>query len=633
MENEKNENKELNNVSEETDNQQEESPQEEVQQSGNEPKEEEANQDVENQNEEQHEHDEDEDEFEAVDYTKYSKKELVDLIKELAKEGNIRKSDRVLKEIKPLYDEMLSQEKQEALDKFVADGGDSADFEYKLDELDLRFDANYQLIKDRKQQFFKEQEKQREENLRKKNEVLDKLRNLVDGEESDTSISALKQLQEEWKAIGQVAPQHVKSLWANYNILIDRFYDNRSIHFELKELDRKKNLEAKLELCEKAETLAQNEDVSAAIRELNTLHEEFKHIGPVPKDHQEDVWQRFKAASDKVYDKRKEYVKDLKKVLDANLIEKQALVDKVKPFTEFSSDRIKQWNQKTKEILDLQKQWEAIGGLPRDAAKEINKSFWNSFKKFFNNKQNFFKELEKQRDVNLEKKKELVAQAKSLQDSTDWDKTAEAMKKLQRSWKEIGPVPEKYRDAIYEEFKSACDAFFSNMRSESSGVEKEYQENLERKETICLQIEELAKNEPNNIDKLSTLEEEYSEIGFVPRSHVKTIKERFTKAVEKFLEVSTNLSDGDKAKVKLMTQLTKMKAGPNANRKLNQKEFSIRKKITDLQNDITLWKNNLEFFASSKTADKLKEEFDAKITEAQHEIKKLKEQLKIVRSM
>ncbi|GAA5027436.1 hypothetical protein GCM10011506_16600 [Marivirga lumbricoides] len=575
---------------------------------------------------------EDEDhEEELPDYSNYSKAQLVEAIKEISHSDNFRRADKILSEIKPLFDEIYEEERKTALDKFLAEGGEEADFAMKNDELTDRFEANLQLYKDRKRKHFKEQEKQKDDNLKKKQEILDRLRELVDGEETITGLNVIKELQKEWKAVGQVPGSQAKTLWANYNALLDRYYDQRSILYELKELDRRKNLEAKKELCVKAEALAESNDVPFAIKTLNDLHEEYKHIGPVPKEDQEPLWQRFKAASDAVYDKRKDYLKDLKVIQDGNLVKKQEIINKIQSFLAFNSDRIKEWNTKTKEVLAIQKEWEATGQVPKENAKEINKSFWSNFKQFFANKHEFFKRLDAMREENMKKKQELVQQAEALKESTEWGKTAEKLKQLQNQWKEIGPVPEKYRESIYKQFKSACDAFFEQKRAGNQESEKEFKENLKAKEDIISQIKQL---NPGDIEQLEAYEQAYSKLGFVPRNSIQKVKEHFSEAIAEFIEKSEDvLNDEQLAKVKLMAQLTKIMAGPNSDRKLNQKENVLRKKIGDLQNDIITWKNNLEFFASSKTADKLKKEFDQKIAEAEKEISLLKKQLRIVRSV
>ncbi|MBL6448933.1 DUF349 domain-containing protein [Fulvivirga sp. 29W222] len=583
--------------------------------------------------EEEHDDDEhDDDEDEHIDYSEYSKEELVELIKALAKDDNVQKADRVLREIKPLFDEIRETERKEALDKFVADGGEEVDFEFKYDELTNRFDANYKLIKDRKSTYVKEKEHQKEANLKKKQEILEKLREFVDSEETNISFNAFKDLQNEWKNIGPIPGAHAKTLWANYNALVDRFYDNRSIYFELKELDRKKNLESKLELCDRAEKLASHENLKEAIKELNELHNEFKHIGPVPQEEQEALWQRFKTASDEIYARRKEFVEQLKSELEDNLKVKEQLAEEVQPFTEFDSDRIKEWNHKTKEILEIQKKWEAVGGLPRAKAKAVNKKFWGTFKTFFNNKSAFFKKLDAQREGNLDKKKELVQRALEIKDSTDWQKTAEEFKKLQRQWKEIGPVPEKHRESVYKEFKEAADYFFNNKRSKNSEVEKEFEENLKKKEEVCDKIEQLAKDNPEDIEQLRDLQDEYLDIGFVPRNSISKIKSRYSEVVDKFINNIEGISNEDRQAIRIENQVNKILSGPNADQKIYRKEQAIKKQISKVEHDISLWKNNLEFFADSKTADKLKDEFSQKIKAATNELKNLKQQLRIIRT-
>lgn len=576
---------------------------------------------------------EEEEEDKQEDYTNYTKKELAAVLNGLLKEDNIKKVDKILKEIKPFYDELREAARAQALERFIEEGGDAADFDYKPDEVDIRFDADYTLLRERRSKHYSSIEKQKEDNLATKNRLLEQLRQLVDEEETTASINALKEIQKEWKRIGQIPANQVKSLWANYNALLDRFYDNRSIYFELKELDRRKNLEAKLELCERAENLEKEVNLNKAIKELNDLHEEFRYIGPVPKEDQEPLWQRFKAASDALYDRRRIFIDKLKEDFQENMVAKKVLGDEAQAFLAFDSDRINEWNEKTKQILELQKRWEAVGGLPKEKAKEINKHFWSGFKGFFANKNAFFKKLEGQREENLKMKEGLVEQAEALKDSRDWDTTAEALKKLQSEWRAIGPVPDKYRNSIFIKFKKACDHFFEQKRAKNKEVNKEFEENLSKKERICAEIETLAAEKSNDIDKLEVLFDQYQAIGFVPRNAIKSIQNKFNGAVDKFLENADKLSDEEKHNIKLTIKFSKLKNSPNANRKLYQKEGEIRKHISNLENDIVLWRNNLEFFATSKTADKLKEDFDIKIAKAKAELKELKEQLHVIRNI
>ncbi len=580
-------------------------------------------------NEDEHNED-DSEEHEEEDYSQFTPEQLVDKFTEVLHWDDFRKADRIVRALKAVHDELVSHDKEEALKKYLADGGEEDSFEFRLDDFAYRFEENYKLFKERKHKLFQSQEHQKEDNYKKKIDVLEMLRSLVDGEENTTSITALKKIQDEWKAVGQVPGKHVKTLWANYNALIDRFYDNRSIYFELKELDRKKNLEAKLEICEKAEILAKEENIKEAVKELNILHDEFKHLGPVPKESQEEVWQRFKAASDLIYAKRREMVDVLKVELKANMELKEKLCEEAEAFLAFTSDKINEWNKKTKEVLELQKKWEAVGGVPKENAKKINKRFWGAFKTFFSNKSAFFKTLEGKRHENLKLKEELVAKADALKDSEEWESAANQLKQLQQQWREVGPVPEKVKEQVFQKFKAACDHFFERKRSQSKGAEKKYYENLKQKEEICDQLMKLAGDKTLDLDVVSGFQEKFSSIGFVPRNAMKPIQKRYQEALDALNKAAASLPEDEQRKFKTVMQVGRIKSEPHGERKIYQKEGQVRRQIATLENDIAVWRNNLEFLASSRKADKLKADFDEKILKAEEELESLKEQLKII---
>ncbi|HMV11046.1 MAG TPA: DUF349 domain-containing protein [Cyclobacteriaceae bacterium] len=575
-----------------------------------------------------------EEELEHIDYSTFTKSQFVDHLKELAKNGNQRKLDQAVREIKPLFDDLKERERTAALNRFILDGGSPDDFEYRGDEHTLQFESLLKQVRDRKVQLQKSQEDQRNENLRKKTELLEKLRDLVDSSDpSNQQFNQFKEFQKEWKNTGAVPVAQSKTLWANYHALVDRFYDNQSIYFELKELDRKKNLESKLELCSKAEKLKDVEKVRDAIKELNDLHHEFKHIGPVPMEEKEGVWQRFKAASDAVYAKRDEYLKTLQQELAANFEQKSKLSDEVTPYSAFQSDRIKEWNAKTKEVLELQKKWDAIGGLPRAKSKEVNKKFWSAFKTFFSNKSAFFKKLDEERGANLKKKNELVQRALELKESSEWDKAANELKNLQQQWREIGPVPEKFREKVYKEFKEACDFFFEQKRNQHGKVEHEQVENLKAKEAVCAELEKHIAENTATPALLKELEVRFNQIGFVPKKDMAAIRKRYHEAAQKFTGSIQGITEDEKNQLLLENELADLKNDPMSGQKIFQKEQAIRKKITKVENDISTLRNNLEFFGRSKNADKYKEEFNAKIREADENLKQLKQQLKLLRTV
>jgi hypothetical protein len=567
---------------------------------------------------------------EEVDYSNFSKDQLLHALKELVSSGKILQIESQINQIKSHFDEVLQKEKEEALEVFVKNGGAADDFDYRLADVDRSLLAGLNEFREKKSDFLREQEKQKERNFIAKNAILDRLRELVDGEETTHSINTIKQIQDEWKKIGPVPAAQNKNLWASYNALMDRFYDNRSIYFELKELDRKKNLEHKTEICEKAEALVQLPDLKEAIRQLNDLHEEFKHVGPVPRDEQETLWTRFKTASDAVYARRKEFYEGQKEVLKENLLKKEALIKKLEEFRDYQSSKIKEWNNKTKDILAIQKEWETVGAVPRENGKDINKHFWGLFKQFFHHKNLFFKELDEIRTKNKNLAEELIQKAEALMNDTDWNSTANQMIALQQEWKKIGPTPEKVRDELFTRFKTACDTFFENRRNSTKQVNKEFDNNLKEKEGVIQQIIEAAKGTGLSAAALESFINQYNAIGFVPRKNMKEIMSRFNEAVDAYVK-QLGISGAEKEDFLFRLNLNKLQADPNSNRVLNKKEHGIRKQIADLENNITLWRNNLEFFAASRTADKLRNQFEEKIQKAESEVDKLKKKLSIIR--
>ena len=571
-------------------------------------------------------------EVQEADYSQFTKKQLVDLIKEMVHGNDFLRSEASLRELRSRFEDLQHQEKTEALKRFLENGGTLDDFDYRLDVLDIAFEANFKLLRTKRLEHFRNIEQQKNDNLRRKKELLDSLRDLIDGKDDRHAFDKFKEIQKQWKEIGAVPAAQIRPTWASYHALVDRFFDNRNIYFELKELDRKKNLEAKLELCARAEKLAGEEKVNVALRELHELHEEYKHIGPVPREEKDALWDRFRKATDAVYERRDSALAAQHAEWAKNLALKEELVEKVTALAAFQSDRIKEWNQKTQEILACQKAWEGIGGVARSKSKEINKKFWSAFKSFFSTKSKFFHQLESGRKENLEKKRELVKQAEALKESKDWDKTSTALRNLQAQWKEIGPVPDKFRESIYAEFKNACDHFFGQRRERFEAADKEQADNLAKKEAICQELEQLTGKPDTTLDQLKERQRAFQAIGFVPRAQAGEIKSRFTTVFQQAM-AGLPIAQAEKDKAMLEIQLETMKSDPEAAFKLQQREQGLRKRIQKEENDLALLKNNLEFFGRSKNAEKMKAEFGAKISAAEDEIRNLKAQLKQVRAV
>jgi hypothetical protein len=593
-----------------------------------------------------------EEETPDVDYSQLSKEQLVNLLEnELAsiqieglKPALLKKAEAVSREIRPVLDQIKLKDRETALKAFVADNGDEEGFEYKYDAETQKIDSLSREIRGLKNSFYQSQEKEKEKNFNVKTALLQRLRLLLDDEGTkETDASGLKssweefkKIQDEWKQAGNIASPHNGTLWATYNALIDRYFSNRNIYFELKELDRRRNSDLKAELCEKVEelgkSLANRPMTKEILNEANHIFEDYKHLGPAPKEDQEKLWQRFKEALDVLYDAQRGQFAEQKKSMQENYEQKLKIYESIVPFTTYNSGSIKEWNAKTKDIMAFQDQWVALKGImPREEGKELSKKFWAALKTFFNNKGEFFRQLESKREQNLELKTELCVEAESiLATSDDNPATTQKVIELQKKWKGIGQVPEKYKDTIYDRFKKACDAYFDQKRAKNKEVEEEFETNLKRKTDLIERIEAAAKSkDESSLNLLSAFKSEWSSIGFVPKKDMQAIQKRYIAAINTYVSAIGQLSPKEKEAAVLESEVELVRDG-DSNRNLYRKESDIRRKVTQLENDIALWQNNIEFFAKSKTSDRLKAEFERKINSALNQLDELKHQLTII---
>ena len=467
--------------------------------------------------------------------------------------------------------------------------------------------------------------------LKKKKEIVNNLRVLVNGNEDNDTFNKVKDLQNKWKDIGQINNSKDRSLWTTYNALLDRFYDNRSIYFELKELDRKKNLEIKSKICDKAESLIKDTNVMRSVSKLNELHLEFKHIGPVEKEKQNEIWDRLKNASDEIYKKKKDFISNIKVSLGENLEIKMKLLDDINNLKSFKSEHFKEWNNKTREVLTLKDKWNAIGGVPKNSTRNISKEFWNSFKEFFNNKSSFFKKIDDSYKNNLKLKKELIEKVNNIKDSDIWEETSKEIQSIQKEWKKIGKVPIKEKDKIYKEFQSVCDFFYERMRLGDKDTIKLYEDNLNIKIKSCDDIEKLLTNDTINQDEFFKLQVKFLEAGHVPKEKIDEIRDRFKNVIDKVVEKTSSLMNQDDFdKFKFIIELNSLAKNPYSKNKIIKKKSDIIKKINSIQSEIKNLKNNIYYLKESVAADNLKKEYLVKINNSDKEIESLKLQLNLI---
>ncbi|QCR21917.1 DUF349 domain-containing protein [Pontibacter sp. SGAir0037] len=581
-----------------------------------------------------HEEEEGEEEAEQIDYSSLPIEELRAQLNAVLKSNDTNKKHRAINELQREYDVKFQAERGEALERFKQEGGTQEDFDYHAPQEHQELERLLAAYREAKHHERRQTEEQRQRNLNRKKELLDTIRQLVESAETKSSNDELKKLQNEWKSIGPVPAGEAQELWDSYHALLDIFYNNRSIFFELKELDRKRNLDAKMHLIERAEALSSEESINKALQELRHLHEEWKSIGPVPNEQRDQIWDRFIQASEKVHERRRTYHEERKTVELANLDKKRGILERLQAFQNFNTDRINDWRDKTDEIQKIKEEWDAAGLVPKEFAEEINKTFWSSYKGFFQHKNQFFKSLDEQKMQNLRLKIELCEEAESLKDSTDWNSTKEKLIQLQKKWKTIGRVPDKHSDKIWQRFRSACNEFFDRKQAHEQHRGAEIEKLSAEKAAICDQISDRLSDPraSGSMNEYESFLDKWRELEKTSKTSSPKIEDKFTALLERYLERVPDLSNEERNNILLQLQVDRLKQSPDAGHKLYQKEQAVRREIQQLENDIQTLRTNIEFFARSKNADKLRAEYDGRIAEAQKRIETLNRQLRAFRA-
>ncbi len=577
---------------------------------------------------------ESDDEDSETEIADLDKEGLVVRMEEVAKLEDLREAADKARAIRDRIEKIFNEEQETALEKFLEEGNEADDFAPAQDELQKRFYDAYNNLKGRRSDQRERLEAEKQKNLIAKRAILDQLKELTETDETADSLDKVKQLQAEWKKIRVVPREYVQELWDSYRVFLDKFYDNLSINFELKELDRKKNLEFKIELCKKVDALQEEKSIKKALNALNKLHDEWKHTGPVPKEYNEEIWLRFKAASDKIYELKKAQMAELNESRKKNMELKTALLEKLQLVAEGSYDKPKEWIKKTEEIAKIFEEWRGIGPVPR----EQNDSIWARFKElrngFYREKNNFFKGLNKKKQENLEKKLALCEKAEALQESEDWSQTTKDLIALQNDWKKIGPVMEKRSDEVWKRFRAACDNFFNKKEGHFKGQIEEQKQNLEAKQALIDKLKVLLESddEPAVFKELKEIQQAWQSSGFVPFKQKDKINKGFSQAVDaiykKFKKKPEEMTTS-----KMKDHFQAMAELPDGERRLQQEEKRVRDRMRFLKNDMVTLENNIGFFSNSKSAGSLVKGIQDKIDKANAQIDKLKQELAIIKSV
>ncbi len=571
-------------------------------------------------------------EQEEIDFDQLNKQELVEMLEEIVQEKDIPQIKDKVARIKLAFYRLNKEEINHQKQAFLAGGGKEEDFKHLPDPLEKRFDDAFAIYRHNRAKYSEELEREKQQNLKKKYEILEELKQLIASEETlKKTYDEFRRLQEKWKEIGVVPANELNNLWQNYHFLVEKFFDKVRINKELRDLDLKKNMEQKVALCEKAEALLEEKSILNSFKKLQQYHDEWREIGPVPRDMKEPLWERFKAATDKINQKRREHYKELHEEQEKNYKAKEALCEEAeKLLAEEQPERIKEWQKMTDKFNELLARWKTIGRAPKTKNDEIWKRFKSSLDTFYANKRSFFTALKESQMENYSKKLALCEKAESLKDSTDWKKTTNELISLQKEWKEIGPVPRKYSDKIWKRFRAACDEFFNRKSDFFKNSHKEEEENLKKKETLIetmLAFEDKGSKE-ENLSALKAFQQEWLNIGHVPFHAKDNIYKKYRDAYEKLLQ-KMNLSQAELTAQGFVTKLEALKKSPEGEQRLLRERSALMAKMKKLKEDITLWENNIGFFSSSK-ASELVSGFEKKIERAKKDLQLLKQKIRLI---
>ena len=558
-----------------------------------------------------------------------TKKEVLDRVKELAHGEEIPQKDEV-DYLKTTFYKFHVAEREAKLREYIDGGGDPEQYQITPDEDEEVFKAEMGIIKERRQQQFREQEAEKEENLKRKLEIIEKLKAMVTSpEEANKTYQEFKALQQEWRDIKAVPAEKANELWRNYQLYVEQFYDLLKLNSEAREYDFKKNLELKTKLCEAAEKLAEETDVISAFHQLQKLHQEYREIGPVNKELREEIWNRFKTASTVINKRHQQHFEGIRAREEENLKKKTELCEKVEAIAAEENKGSSDWERHTKEIIELQAEWKTIGFAPQKMNVKIFERFRAACDDFFSRKAEFFKGLKDTFKENADKKRALIEKARALQDSTEWKSTSDKLINLQKEWKTIGMVPKKLGDQLWEEFLGICNTFFEARNAATAGTRGEEQANLEKKRDVIERLKAAAEEAGDNLqEKVQQLVAEYQGIGHVPFREKDKLYAEYHAVLDKlYKELNVSVA---KRRLNSFKQNLKQVAerGENA---LDNERARLFRQYEALKQEIQTYENNLGFLSvASKKGNSLVDEMNRKVQKLKDDMNLVREKIKAI---
>ena len=558
-----------------------------------------------------------------------NKKEVLERVKEVA-HGEEAPVKEEVEYLKTTFYKLHVAEREAQLKAYLEQGNDPEAYQITPDADEEVFKAEMAVIKERRAKIFKEQEEEKEANLQRKLEILDKIKAMITTpEEVNKSFQEFKALQQEWKEIKAVPAPKASELWRNYQLYVEQFYDMLKLNSELREYDFKKNLEIKARLCEAAEKLAEQEDLISAFHQLQKLHQEYRETGPVAKELRDEIWNRFKAASTVINKKHQQHFEDLRAKEEENLNKKTALCEQAEAIAGGEKKSSADWERLTKEMMALQTEWKTIGFAPQKMNVKIFDRFRAACDAFFNAKTEYFKEIKEAYKANAEKKRALIEKAVALKDSTEWRSTSDKLIALQKEWKKVGPVPRKQGDQLWEEFLAACNHFFEARNAAGAGQRGEEYANLEKKQQVIARLEALLDAPQEGLqEEVQKLTEEYNSIGHVPYKEKDAVYEAYHAALDKVYKVLNVTA----AKRRLNNYKNKIKtAAEQDGGSLDGERARLMRQYENIKQEVQTYENNLGFLnASSKKGNSLIDEMNRKVQKLKDEMNLVREKIKAI---
>lgn len=574
-----------------------------------------------------------------ANYTTLDTEDLIAAVKSLVDTAPIQTIKPQIDEAKKVFYDRSNLAYKDALEKFKAEqsepteGEEAAEFEYNYPHTNS-FKAVLKTYKTRRDAFYKDQEKQMDNNLKLKLGLIEELKGLLNAEEKmKETFEHFKTIQEKWKAVGQVPKSELNNLWQTYHHHVENFFDYLRINNDLRDIEFKRNLEQKTALCEKAETISSEENLDKAFAALQELHEAWKEVGPVGRDHREPIWERFQTATKVIHKRRNDYFEERKESYEANFQAKLALCEQVESIDLSELSHHNKWQKKSDFINGLREDWKKIGPISREQNDISWTRFITAIKEFNAKRNDFYKELKKGQKDNLAVKQAIVEKAEALADSTDWQDTANKLKRLQSDWKKSGIAPKKEADALWNRLRTACNTFFDKLHEQQAQQDKEYEVNLEAKQKFLVEVEAFKNsgNTKEDVENIMSFVNRWKELGKVPRKQVKAIESKFHKLIDSYFE-QLDMDKAEKRDIQFKSRIEAIKAEDDG-AKMNDELYKLQQSAKKCKEELVLLENNISFFKNAKDDNPLLKEVRKNIEKQKEKFDEIKTRMAFIKSL